>query len=482
MFKKIRQIAQLFNFKDLRNAIIGTVVVVGGLGLAFLTLYAYRVNNPKLAEFSAIASLVFVFVIIIFVIPPLARNASAEASQLNLPFEFTSGGAIFIGLMIIVAFSAWNTGNNLLFLVLSFISSALVVGFFVGNFCLKKLDVKMRFPETIFADEPTPILVSLHNRKKIFPAYSITSEVRGKNRTNSVIFHDLKNILPAKWAEKLSRPPIIKHTLDYFVHVPRKDFIENKVEHIFKHRGRFIIKDFELSTKFPFAFFRHRRRLPAQRAEIIIFPKIRQLETELYELPLDAGKMTSRKRGMGQDLLTLRNYQPMDDLRNIDWKATARSSRLTVREYAAEDEKRITVIFDTRLIRSKAEKSRSMREKLEEEQKEEIISESKKRFEQAVSKAASILAHFAEERAEIRLVIDEREGEFDSGKANLNECLKQLALIEPNYVDEFSNKFINENFGEVFNDKTESHLFFITSMNKANVPKEISYKAKVVHY
>ena len=482
MFKKILQIAQLFSFKDLRNALLGMGVVFGGLGLAFLTLYAYRVNNPKLAEFSAIASLVFVFVIIIFVIPPLARNASAEASQLNLPFEFTTGGAIFIGLITIVAFSAWNTGNNLLFLVLSFIVSALVVGFFIGNFCLKKLDVKMRFPETIFADEPTPILVSLHNRKKIFPAFSITSEVRGKNRTTSIIFQDLKKILPEKWAERLSRPPVVKHTLDYFVHVPRKDEIENKVEHIFKNRGRFIIKDFELSTKFPFAFFRHRRRLPAQRAEIIIFPKLELLETELFELPIDAGKLTSRKRGMGQDLLTLRDYQPMDDLRHIDWKATARSSRLTVREYAAEDEKRITVIFDTRIIKSNEEKSRSLREKLEEEQKGEIISESKKRFEQAVSKAASILSHFSEERAEIRLVINNQESEFSAGKSSLNQCLKQLALVEQIYIEEFSDKFIDENFGEVFNDKTDSHLFFITSMNQANVPKEISHRAKVINY
>ncbi len=482
MFNKIRQIAQLFSFKDLRNALLGMGVVFGGLGLAFLTLFAYRTNNPKLAEFSAIASLVFVFIIIIFIIPPLARNASAEASQLNLPFEFTTGGAIFIGLMVIVAFSAWNTGNNLLFLVLSFITSAMVVGFFVGNFCLKKLDVKMRFPETIYANEPTPILVSLHNRKRIFPAFSIISEVRGKNRTNSVIFHDLKKILPEKWAERLSRPPVVKHTLDYFVHVPKKDFIENKVEHIFKQRGRFIIKDFELSTKFPFAFFRHRRRLPAQRAEIIIFPKLEKLDAELFDLPIDAGKLTSKKRGMGQDLLTLRDYQPLDDLRHIDWKATARSNRLTVREYAAEDEKRITVIFDTRIIRSEKERTRSLREKLDEEQKGEKLSASKKRFENAVTKAASVLSHFANERAEIRLVIDENESDFNTGKNTLNECLRILALIEPNYVRKFSDKVIDENFGEVFNENIESHLFFITSMQLKEIPKEITHRAKIINY
>lgn len=482
MFKRTRQILQLFSFRDLRNALLGIGVVFGGLGLAFLTLYAYRIDSPKLAEYSAIASLVFVFIIIIFVIPPLARNASAEASQLNLPFEFTTGGAIFIGLLVIVAFSAWNTGNNLLFLVLSFISSALVVGFFVGNFCLKKLDVKMRFPETIYAGEPTPILVSLHNRKRIFPAYSITAEVRGKNRKKSIIFDDLKKILPEKWAKRLSRPPVIKHTLDYFINVPRTDFIENKVEHIFENRGRFIIKDFELSTKFPFAFFRHRRRLPAQRAEIVIFPSIGELETELFDMPLDAGRLVAKNRGAGQDLLSLREYQPMDDLRHIDWKATAKSNQLIVREYAAEDEKRVTVIFDRRILKSANEKLRSVREKLEDEQHGKNASESVKRFEKGVSKAASILSHFSRENAEVRLIVDNNTEDFSVGAENIHNPLRTLALIEPEYEREFSKEFLDEEFGEVFNDNTDSHIFFVTATPKNELPKQVLRMAKVVTY
>lgn len=480
MFEKLRQIAQLFSLRDLRNALLGTGVVFGGLGLAFLTLYAYRSNSPKLAEFSAIASLVFVFIIIIFIIPPLARNASAEASQLNLPFEFTTGGAIFIGLLVIVAFSAWNTGNNLLFLVLSFIASALVIGFVVGNFCLKKLDVKMRFPETIFAGEPTPILVSLHNRKRFFPSFSITAEVRGKNRSRSVIFEDLKRIFSEKWAARLSRPPLVKHTLDYFVHVPRRDFIENRVEHVFENRGRFIIRDFELSTKFPFAFFRHRRRLPAQRAEIVVFPKLEKMETELVDLPLDAGKLVSKKRGMGQDLLTLRDYQPLDDLRHIDWKATARSRRLTVREFAAEDEKRITVIFDRRIVRPPAERTRTLREKLDEEQSGEVRSESAKRFEKGVSKAASLLSHFSVEKADVRLILGGED--ISERRTGLNDHLRKLALVEPEYVGGYSAELLEERFGEILNETGESHLFFVTAMDPGRIPKEIPHRAKVVRY
>ena len=98
---------QLFSLRDVRNAALGTIVLVGGVGLAGLTFFVRP--NPRLAGIAAGLSLVFVLLILIFVVPPLARNASREASQLNLPFELTPGGAIMLVLIAIVGFSAWTT-------------------------------------------------------------------------------------------------------------------------------------------------------------------------------------------------------------------------------------------------------------------------------------------------------------------------------------------------------------------------------------
>ncbi|MGC2234764.1 MAG: DUF58 domain-containing protein [Pyrinomonadaceae bacterium] len=475
----LQTLRQLFSLRDIRNAILGLSVVFGGLGLAFLTLFAHRAGNARLAGIAAIISIVFVFLILIFVVPPLARSASAEASQMNLPFEFTVGGAIILGLIMIVGFSAWNTGNNLLFLVLSFLVSALIVGFFIGNFAVKKLDIKMRFPETIFAEEPTPILVSLNNRKRIFPTFSVVTEVRGKEREKSIVLNDIKKLLPEKWAEKISRPPVIKHTLDYFVHVPRASMVENKVEHVFPFRGRFIIKDFELSTKFPFGFFRHRRRLSAKEAEIIIFPKSAPVDLETVDLPLEVGKFVTQKKGLGQDLLSMRDYQPTDDLRHIDWKATARTRRLIVREFSAEDDKRITIFFDTRFVPEVEEKPMTLREKIEAEQKGKL-SPASKRFEKGVSLTASLLTHFAEEQGEIRLIIDEKAGDFGIGRNHLHQCLKRLALVEPNFDE---NAAVSaETLEEIFTERENSYTFFITAESEAKFPGELFYKAEIVNF
>ena len=303
---ELRRLTQLFGTRDLRNAAVGTFVVVGGLALAGLTFYAHRIGEPRIAGVAAVASLVFVLLILIFVVPPLAKNASREASQMNLPFEFTAAGAIVLGLVAIIGFSAWNTGNNLLFLILSFLFAAFVIAFFAGGYTLKKLDVKMRFPETIFAGEETHIFVSLTNRKRLLPSYSVVAEVRGKTREESVAADEIRAILPRMVADKFSKPPVIRRTLDYFVHVPRNRTIETRTEHVFNERGRFVIKDFELSTRFPFGFFRHRRRLPAKETELIVFPKFEPIRHTLGDSPLDAGRLESTRRGLGQDLYALR--------------------------------------------------------------------------------------------------------------------------------------------------------------------------------
>lgn len=466
--------SQLFSLRDLRNAALGVVVIVGGLGLSGLTLYAHQTGNVELAGISAGASLVFVLLILIFVVPPLARNAGREASQMNLPFEFTTGGAIMLVLLLIVGFSAWNTGNNLLFLVLSFLIAAMIVGFFAGSACLKKLDVTMRFPETIFAGEKTPILVTMTNRKHLFPAFSVVVEVRGKERERSIAAAELDQILPKWLAVKLGRAPVVRRTLNHFVHLGARSTVEAKTEHTFPHRGHLRIKDFELSTKFPFGFFRHRRRLPAREAELIVFPKIIDVSPEIDNVPLDLGKQTSNKRGMGQDLLALRDYQPQDDLRRIDWKATARTRQLTVREFAAEDEKRATVIFDTHIPPSTI-KPLNVREKLAAEKGGRPVVASEQ-FETGASLAGSILAQFTDEQAEIRLVIDADAGELSSGRGHLNESLKRLAMLEPSSVEP------EPALERILNESDDSHMFLVTANGTTGLSPELLQRLKIIGF
>lgn len=478
----LRILTQIFTLRDFRNALMGMFVVVGGLGLAFFTLWAHRSGQPQMAGIAAGASLVFVLLILVFVVPPLARSASAEASQLNLPFELTLGGAVMLGLLVVVGFSAWNTGNNILFLVLSILTASLGVGFAVGGACLKKIDVRMRFPETIFAGEPTPIVVSLHNRKWLLPTFSVIVEVRGRDRERSALAAEVSGLIPARLAERILRPPIVKHTLDYFVYVPRRGEVENRAEHVFSQRGRFVIRDFELSTRFPFGFFRHRRRLSAQEAEIVIFPALAPFDQDANDLPLEAGNLLANRRGAGQDLLALRDYQPRDDLRRVDWKATARSSGLIVKEFAAEDDRRVTLVFDSRLLLARDARGRSLRQRIDDERKGMNVYPEAARFEAAVSRAAALLSFFSEEQAEIRLVVGEETDDFGLGREHLAACFRRLATVEPEFAESYDGAVFEQRVRELSDDSREGYVFLMTALDASGFTPEFISRVKLLRY
>ena len=378
---------------SLFRVILGLLLVSGGLGAALVTVLARRENENGLAAAAAVVSLLIALLLTIFIVPPLARSARIEVANLDFPFEPTSGGGVFIVIIIVVGFAAWNTGNNLLFLVFSLLVSTLFVGWIAARASLRDLTVSARFPDHIFAAEAAPVIVTLRNTKRVLPSFSILVEARGPNNQ-----------------EDRPRRKYGKRLLAYFSYVPHHAAAEQRVEQLFPQRGHVLIDGFELSTRFPFGFFRRRRRLRARNVDIIVYPKPEVISDELHLLPMYAGRMPSLRRGAGHDLFSLRDYQPQDDLRHIDWKATARSRRLTVREFTSEDERRITIVLDTRLPVGSGE-------------------ELKQRFERGVIQAASLLKHFIDERAEVRLVLGEEVGPFGSGAEHLYRCLRRLALV-----------------------------------------------------
>ena len=59
------------------------------------------------------------------------------------------------------------------------------------------------------------------------------------------------------------------------------------------------------------------------------------------------GDLNRRRYGSGLDLIGLRDYLPGDSLRSIDWKATARSGRHTVRVFSEDQRLELTLLVDS---------------------------------------------------------------------------------------------------------------------------------------
>jgi len=426
------------------RVILGTLLVLAGLTSALVTVLARRAEESGLAGAAAILSLLIALLLSIFIVPPLARSARVEVASLDFPFEPTSGGGVFLVIIIVVGFAAWNTGNNLLFLVFSLLCSTMFIGWVAARSSLRDLTVSARFPDHIFAAEPAPVIVTLRNTKRVLPSFSIMVEARGPG-------NDGEGTLKRRRRH-------IKRLLAYFSYVPHNAAAEQRVEQLFPTRGHVLIDGFELSTRYPFGFFRRRRRLRARNVDIIVYPKPEAISDELHLLPMYAGRVPAARRGAGHDLFSLRDYQPQDDLRHIDWKATARSRRLTVREFASEDERRITIVLDTRLPRGA----------------EQDLFE---RFEHGVIQAASLIRHFIDERAEVRLVLGNDIAPFGSGMEHLYRCLRRLALVRPVDIDKPEIESVDVSRNVVEHD----YAILLTAAEPGSIPANVWRTSHVIY-
>jgi uncharacterized protein (DUF58 family) len=135
-----------------------------------------------------------------------------------------------------------------------------------------------------------------------------------------------------------------------------------------------------------------------------VYPRVGPTD-ELFEiLPLVRGEWESFVRGRGSDLYRIREYMPEDTARHVDWKATAKSGSLKVREFAREDERKLCVVFDN----------------------PETGAVSESAYEKAVELTASLAWHFSTQDAEVSFL-----GPGQPRTRDLHEFLGWLAVIEP---------------------------------------------------
>ena len=210
---------------------------------------------------------------------------------------------------------------------------------------------------------------------------------------------------------------------------------------------------------------------------MIVFPSFEPIKHELDDLALETGNLEATHRGLGQDLYALREYRPNDDLRRVDWKATARSTQLTVREFSAEDDKRVNVILDTRIPFSERAEAK-LRDVIDAEQKGNNILRPE-RFEKSVSMAAALMSYFTKEQAEIRLIMDGEAGEFGVGSRHLHDSLKRLAVVEPHFVEDL-NGDLSSIFLEIVDSEEKSHNFLITAAKGSSLSPEIIRNTQVI--
>ena len=372
-------------------------------GLSFALLLALEATILResgqfgLAAASAFAALVLAAVVAVGTVPYLARRTALRRLLLGIEYQPTRAGLVYLLVLLAISLAAVNTGNNLLYIILASLLAGLIVSGIVSSLVLRGVEIELAFPQHIFARQTVPARLTFRNTKRFAASFAVTlSGVPAK----------LRRPEPAGQS-----PAILIQPVDWD-HVPRQSSRVRNLELSFPRRGRYAQNGLRLATRFPFGLLVKARFAPLRR-EVVVLPAIEPTE-EFYEvLPLVSGEVESLAKGRGHDLYAIRDYRESDSARHVDWKATARTHQLKVREFTREDERRVVLVFDARLPDASATRLA--------------------RFEKAVDLCACLAWHFSEIGAEMQFVTQGFTTRFERAGQVLYPALERLALVEPRY-------------------------------------------------
>ena len=131
--------------------------------------------------------------------------------------------------------------------------------------------------------------------------------------------------------------------------IKKGHFAEMSYELCPSERGSFTFAGCEILLRSPVGLWWRRIFVPIE-SSIRVYPNystIAKLLLHEVDNPLAmSGVRLRRRRGEGTEFEQLRDYRDGDPLRSIDWKATARMSRLISREYQDERDQQVVFLLD----------------------------------------------------------------------------------------------------------------------------------------
>ena len=301
---------------------------------------------------------------------------SRETTRVRTRLTRLGRGAVLSALC--VAAAGYNTGNNLLLLLLSALLVYLVIAWRLSRRAVRRLEASVGPFLESFAREEVPVRIEVRNRGRGVPLVRLALE--GAVESN-------EGLLPYLPARKSFR---------YFhqVRFPRRGLCEVRLQ---------------ARCSFPSGLVESRAVLDPGEM-VLVYPEI----DLRYEVPEPDGGLlgeeVSGKAGWGVDLLNLREYISGEDARAIDWKATARVGKPIVRVTAREEERTIVLVVDPTVDSPDSTEARDA-------------------VERAISRAATAAVHLKRAGRGLRLVVPETVFGRGPGGGELRAILETLALL-----------------------------------------------------
>ena len=241
------------------------------------------------------------------------------------------------------AFPTWRwlplLGFTLLLSLLAFVNAALLATL-VGGFAVFALSILFCDLIILLSSTAKGITVQRSIPRTVSLGVELISELTVENRSGAMLRGYVRDDLPPKFevtpkAHRLLLMP--------------KSMVTMRRKLLPMQRGQFELNNAYLKLYSPLRFWVCFRTYAVQNT-LNVFPDMKQLSD--YALLARTNRLSligvRRTRHVGQDsdFERLRDYTPDDNYRHIDWRSTAKRSKLTVRQFQSDQSQRVIFLID----------------------------------------------------------------------------------------------------------------------------------------
>jgi uncharacterized protein (DUF58 family) len=303
-----------------------------------------------------------------------------------MSFEFdgvvrlTKIGTTFVLFTIVIGFAAINTGNNALYIALSFMLGCLLLSGIASQRGLRQLRAEFDSMQEAWAGRAAVGRLRIMNRSRIW---------------------NVRDVIVA--ASELSAAhfvPIIN----------RRTEVAVDASFLFQRRGLVQLNTLDLYTRYPFGFFFKKRRVKI-RGEVVVFPRLLDSGSSDDRFrPLEGEQHLSNRPGMGTEVHSFRDYVRGDSVRQVYWKKSASMGRWIVKQTEIEAARVVHVVVDPYKPRGVADAD----------------------FEHMISEAATFIYDALQRNLEVMLSLP-RAMLRSRAPESASAIFRALALLEPSH-------------------------------------------------
>ena len=257
-----------------------------------------------------------------------------------MKISLTREGVLYLLIVLAVFVGALFREVNTMLLFASFLCAPALLALHMGRRTIKGIHVQRTIPAQIFAGEPFLVGLTVTNSR---PVKRFSLSCWGLVISDRICRLHQEEVSAS---EKPYQPAV------YFSDVPNGATRHQSYAGCLPQRGRYRFEQVQISTRFPFGFFRSRSdQTPIQdRNEFFVYPKIGKLSNQWKAVQRRANESLQRFRyrpsRQAGEFLGVRPWLHGDSKKGIHWRASAKHQAPVVRQYELHQHQDYAVILD----------------------------------------------------------------------------------------------------------------------------------------